>query len=99
MIIAAVRLGLSMPYAHSLKEKRSAMRKIRDRAKAEFDVRVSDVGDQDVWQTGVVGFAIVGIDRTFLEGRMNEVVRFVENMGVADVVSDDRELIYFGDEP
>jgi uncharacterized protein YlxP (DUF503 family) len=98
VIIAAAKLGLYMPYSHSLKEKRSVLRKIKDKAKAVHDVRIADVGDQDTWQSAELGFALVGINRATLETRMNDVIRFVEEMGVGEVTADDRELIYFGDE-
>ena len=98
MIIAAAKIGLHMEYSHSLKERRSVVRKIKDRAKAVHDVRIADVGDQDVWQTAMLGFALVGVDRANLEQRMDDVIKFVEEMGVGEVTADDRELIYFGDE-
>jgi uncharacterized protein YlxP (DUF503 family) len=86
-----------MSWSHSLKEKRNAIRKIKDRARARHDVRISEVGDQGTWQSTVLGFALVGINSDHLSEQMERVVRFVEELGVGELIADERELFGFGD--
>lgn len=96
MIVAVARLELRIP-AHSLKEKRRAVRSLVDRAKARFDVRLSEVGGQDTWQRAVLGLAVVGADRVVVEGVVARVVDFVHDAGAGELVADDRETLAFGD--
>lgn len=97
MIVAVARLSLRISYARSLKQKRSALRKIKDKARAKHDVRLAEVDGMDVWQSADLGFALVGANRTLLEAQMEKVIRYIEDIGVAEVVGDDREVLYFGD--
>jgi len=87
-----------MPFSHSLKDKRNVLTKIKDRARSAYDVRISEVGGQDTWQSAVLGFAVVGTDRRGLEGLTEKVVRFVEDTAGGDLLADDREVLFFGDE-
>jgi uncharacterized protein len=91
-------MSLRIPYARSLKEKRSVLRSLKDKARARLDVKLAEVDGQDTWQSAVLGFALVGSDRTNLESQLDRVVRFVEDLGVAELVGADREILYFGDE-
>jgi uncharacterized protein YlxP (DUF503 family) len=98
VIVAIARLGLRISYSHSLKDKRRAIRTIKDRTRARHDVHVVEVDAQDKWQRAVLGFAVVGSDRVVAERVVDKVVTSIEEMAVAEIIADDREIIYFGDE-
>ena len=85
-------------HCHSLKEKRSVVRKLKDRTGARFNLAITEVGGQDTWQRAVLGFALVGNDRAFVATTMERVVRFIEGMGVAELARDEREILNYGDE-
>jgi uncharacterized protein len=61
MRIAVLRVELHIPYAHSLKEKRMVLRRVKDRLQ-KFNVAVAEVEYQDVWQRA--GLGIVAISTT-----------------------------------
>jgi uncharacterized protein len=98
VIVAVARLSLRIPHSHSLKEKRSVLRSLKDKTRAKLDVKLAEVDGQDTWQSAALGFALVGSDRAYLESQLDRVVRFVEDQGIAEIVGDDREVLYFGDE-
>jgi len=98
MIVALVRLTLLLSYSHSLKEKRNALRKLKDRAQARLAVRLIEVGGHDTWQRAVCGFAVVGVERSAIENRVDQLLSLLENAGVAEVARVEREIVYFGDE-
>lgn len=97
MIIAAAKLELFLPETHSLKEKRQILKRLIGRTSQEFDVRVAEVGFQDLWQRTALGFALVGSDRDFLTALADRIVRFVESMDMAPIVNRRVELIDFED--
>jgi hypothetical protein len=69
----------------SLKGKRRVIRTIKDRLKNKFNVSVSEVGHQDVWQTLHLGIVAVNSDPKYLEGQMNRVVDAIEQMYLAEI--------------
>ena len=77
MVVGIMSLRLMIPGAHSLKEKRSPIRSIKERLRSRFNVSVAEVDHQDYWQKAVLGVSAVGTDRAFVEGVLNKVAEFV----------------------
>ena len=71
------------------------LRRVKDLVRQKFNVSVAEVGDNDVWQRAVVGLALVGNDRTFVESSLDEVSRFVRDK--AEVTNEERDLQTFSD--
>ena len=92
MVVGVLRLTLVIPGARSLKEKRHAVRKIVDRVRARYNVGIAEVADNDVWQRAVLGVAAVANDRSFVNEVLDKVVRDVEMLGVADLISREMEI-------
>ncbi len=95
MTVGIARLTLFLPASHSLKEKRMVIRRVKDRLQQKFNVAVAEVQENDVWQRAVVGLAVVGNERRFVEAQLDEVIRFVR--GEAEVTNAERELQTFND--
>ena len=72
-----------------------SLRRVKDRVRQKFNVAVAEVDDNDVWQRGVVGLAVVGNGRRFVESALDEIVRFVRNE--VEVTNAERELQTYGD--
>ncbi len=66
MVVAIGTFDLHFPEVHSLKEKRQIVRCLVDRVRAKFNASISEVEDNDLWQKGTIGVAIVSNDRTLL---------------------------------
>jgi hypothetical protein len=95
MTVGIARLTLFLPDSHSLKEKRMVLRRIKDRARQKFNLSIAEVGDNDLWQRVVLGVALVGNDRRFVESALDEIVRFVRDE--AEVTNVEREIQSFND--
>ena len=48
MPVGLLTLEIQLPYAHSLKEKRAVLRKMRDRLRSRFNVAVAELSHEDV---------------------------------------------------
>ena len=99
LFVAVCRLGLRAQQCHSLKEKRSVVRKLKERTRTRFHLGICEVGGQDTWQRIALGFALVGTDRPKLEALVTDVVRFIEGMGLAELVGEERDVLTYGDAP
>ena len=95
MTVGIARLTFYLPDSHSLKEKRMVLRRVKDRTRQKFNVAIAEVEDNDVWQRAVVGLAVVGNERRFVESALDEVIRFVR--GEAEVTNAERELQTYSD--
>ncbi len=95
MTVGIARLTLFLPASHSLKEKRMVLRRVKDRVKQKFNVSCAEVEENDVWQRAVIGLALVGNERKFVEGALDEVIRFVR--GEVEVTNAEREVDTYND--
>ena len=60
--------------------------------RARYNVSIAEVGDNDVWQRALVGVTAVANDRSFVNEVLDKVVRDVEMLGVADLISREMEI-------
>jgi len=95
MTVGIARVTLFLGEAHSLKEKRMVLRRVKDKAQQKFNLAIAEVGDNDLWQRAVMGLAVVGSGRRFTESALDEVVRFIREE--AEVTDVEREIQTFGD--
>ncbi len=49
-VIALLTLDIHIPHAQSLKDKRMIVRRLKDRLRSKFNVAVSEVEHQELWQ-------------------------------------------------
>lgn len=75
MPIGLLSLEIHLPYAHSLKEKRLVLQKIKDRLRARFNVSVAELDHQELWQRSVVGVVSISSDQKNLESVLEAVER------------------------
>ena len=68
----------------------AVLRRVKDRARHKFNLAIAEVGDNDVWQRALLGVAVLGSGRRFVESALDEVVRFVR--GEAEVTNVEREI-------
>lgn len=61
--------------AHSLKDKRHFVKSLKDRLRAKFNVAVSEIAYQDVWQRGLVAAVTVSPDQSHAEQVLQAVER------------------------
>jgi len=89
-----LKLGLIIPENHSLKGKRGVLKRVQARVSQQFNVSIAECGDQDLWQSALLGFAAVGSSRPIVEATLNKIVEFVDSLGLAQVGDYDTEIFY-----
>jgi uncharacterized protein len=85
MVVGVLKLKLVIPENHSLKGKRGVLKSIQARVANQFNVAVTECGDQELWQSAVLGFAAAGTSQPVVEKTLNCVVDFVESLGLAEL--------------
>jgi uncharacterized protein YlxP (DUF503 family) len=94
MIVGVLKLSLVLPENHSLKGKRGVIKRIQARVADKFNISVGECGDQDLWQSAVLGFAVVGSSEPVVQATLQKVVDFVDGMGLAQVGDSTSEIIH-----
>jgi uncharacterized protein YlxP (DUF503 family) len=94
MIIAAARITLMIPENASLKGKRRVVKSLIEKVRHKFEAAIAEVGDNDLWQKAKIGVALVGNDRQLLEARLQQIMKFMENQHLAEIVDFQVELCY-----
>ena len=85
MVVGVLKLKLLIPENHSLKGKRGVLKSIQARVGNQFNVSVTECGDQELWQSAVLGFAAAGASQPIVEAILRKVVEFVDALGLAEV--------------
>jgi uncharacterized protein YlxP (DUF503 family) len=93
MVVGVCQLDLRIPDNHSLKGKRHVMRKMIDQVKHRFNVAISEVGDNDLWQRAQIGICTVGNDRRHINSSLDKVIDFVEKMNLVEMIHTDIEIL------
>lgn len=93
MQIAAVLIELFLPEADSIKARRRVANAVKTRLRARFNVSTAEVADQDERHSVCIGCVMVGVDPRHLRTQMEKVVRYVESLGLAEVVGDDIAVV------
>ncbi|RKQ63379.1 hypothetical protein C7457_0250 [Thermovibrio guaymasensis] len=92
-VIGYLEIELHIPHAHSLKEKRSVVKRVVERLKGKFNVSVSEIGKQDSWQEAVIGVVTLGTSKKIVDATLEKVVSFVEEL-VPGLILDYRKEVF-----
>jgi len=84
-VIAFLTLEIRIEGAHSLKDKRHVVRSVKDRLRTNFNVAVSELDHNDLWQRATLGIVSISDSRDYLQGLManveREAIRHCNNAG------------------
>ncbi len=98
MHVGVLRLTFHIPHARSLKDKRSVVRRFRDRIRSRFDVSIAEVDAQDLHQKAVFGVSVVSSDSRVCDSLLEEVARAAELQEEAVLTDRATEVIPIGDD-
>jgi uncharacterized protein YlxP (DUF503 family) len=87
MPVGLLTLEIQFPYAHSLKEKRAVLRKMRDRLRSRFNVAIAELNHEDVWQRATLGVASISDSQPLLESVFRQVLAESEKILGEDVAN------------
>lgn len=74
MLVGVLELDLALRGARSLKEKRRAVKSLKDRLRSRFNISVAEVDTQDNRQRAILGVALVGNEAGYVKGVLSKVL-------------------------
>jgi uncharacterized protein YlxP (DUF503 family) len=81
MYVAALRLTLRLSHVHSLKEKRAVVRRVKAVVMERMQLSAHEVDALDVWQTAVLGVAVVSSSKKTATEVADSVRRLISELG------------------
>lgn len=85
--IGVLTMELRLFDAHSLKEKRHVVKSLKDRLRNRFNVAVSEIEFQDLWQRALVAAVTVSSDRQHAEQVLQSVEKEAASLLGPELVS------------
>lgn len=78
MNVGVCKVKLRIPESHSLKGKRSVVKSVCQRIRNKFNVSVSEVEDNDSWQTATLGITCASNSARHVDEVINNVLSYIE---------------------
>lgn len=94
MVVGVLRVALHLEAVHSLKEKRGIVQRVLARCRNRFPVSAAEVGQQDVWQSAELGFAMVSGSEQLIARQFDRLEDEILSSGLAEIVAVDIEFIH-----
>ncbi len=85
--VAICILELHIPGKTSLKAKRQVVKGLIQRLRNRFNVSVTEVGNQDLWQRAELGMAIVCHNGAGADSIVQKIYAYVEQEGDVEIIS------------
>jgi len=92
MVVGLLTVELHVPGARSLKDKRMVLRRVKDRIK-KFNVAVSEVEHQDLWQRAALAVVTVSTDQTHADHELAAVADEIERVEPGLITRTDIEFL------
>lgn len=93
MVIGACELRLLIVGARSLKEKRKALKSLKDRL-SRMNVSVAEVDDNDKWQAATLGITLVSNETAFIQSVIDKIIQGIELTGEIEILGSRTEIIH-----
>ena len=93
VVIALLTIDIHIPHAQSLKDKRMVLRRLKDRLRSKFNVSVSEVDHQDLWQRSHMSVVTVGSDNEYVRQTLALALEEVERSAPECVVQGNIEIV------
>lgn len=95
MVVGVCSIDFLVHGNNSLKGKRQAVKAVIQRLRNRFNVSVAEVGDNDLWQRGRLGFCVVGNDRRHVNSMVDKALNFIGDLHLIELINYSVEFISF----
>ena len=91
--LAALFVEIHIPDSGSLKSKRKVLKSIKDRVRSRFNVSVAEMDYHDKWQRSLLGFAMIGNDKNYLESSLRQISSLLQGIDSVEMLRE--QIDYF----
>ena len=92
MMVGVEIVDLCIDGCQSLKAKRQILKSLKTRVHNTFNVSITELGDQDLWQRCKLGITCGACDRAGIDAILNRVDDFIARERAVTVIDTEREI-------
>ena len=78
MVIGVCQILFYFPYVQNLKEKRSKLGYMKNLLRKRFNVSISEVEYQNMWQKSIIGIVMVSNRKDYIDKVFNNIIKELE---------------------
>lgn len=93
MIVGILKVLILVSESNSLKEKRMVLRSLKNKLKNNFNVSVTEIGDQDKWQKSTLALSTVGTQKASLNSLISNIINYLEDNKQIQLLDYEMEMI------
>ena len=93
MVVGVLRVEVHLPVSHSLKDKRSVLKSVRDRLRHRFNAAVAEVDSNETWQRATLGISTVGGDRAYVQGLLRELTEWLRATRLVELIRVEEDYV------
>jgi uncharacterized protein len=97
MWVAVMRLDLLVPGSRSLKDRRQAVKSLKERLRHRYDIACAEVGDLENWNRASLGISAVSNDKPVLQDIVSEIARYAQNDPNVLITNVEQEIVNYED--
>jgi uncharacterized protein len=92
MFVGTCWIDIQIPGIRSLKEKRSIVKSVKERIRANYNVSVAEVGSLDSWQRTEIGLACVGNEKSRIDHVLSMILDKIKSDPRINVIDIETEI-------
>ncbi len=69
------------------------VKSIIEKSKNRFNISIAEVGDNDKWQRGLIGFATVSNDKKIVDETIERVIQFFNTYTEIEIMNIEKEIL------
>ncbi len=77
MPVGKLIFEVSIPHAQSLKDRRQAVRSLKDKLRHGFNLSVAELDEALIWNRAMIGIVCISGSMAYLKGQLEEIDRAV----------------------
>jgi uncharacterized protein YlxP (DUF503 family) len=93
MVVGVLQVEVHVPRSQSLKDKRSAIKSLKDQLRGRFNVAVAELDSNDTWQRATLGMSTLGEHRASVEGALRQVTAWIRTTGLVELIQVEEEYL------
>ncbi|TFE03457.1 DUF503 domain-containing protein [Jeotgalibacillus sp. R-1-5s-1] len=86
-MIVRAECEFHVPDSHSLKEKRSVLKRVLTRVKQRYNISAAEIDHQDTWQRSLIELVSAAADYTAAEKEVQRAISYLESFPEWEPVS------------
>jgi uncharacterized protein len=92
MVVGVCTAVLHIPGAASLKDKRRAVKSLKDRLHNQFNLSAAEVGDLELWQRATMGLAVISNDAKHCDEVLAKAIDLIRRDNAVELIDYQTEI-------